>query len=212
MSVTEMGVSSVVYAFVLLLLVDGALALNPNVTSYKVQRRELISSQGESEDDYAGGPHGQPFCDNYRENWTAWSTVTIQDQWAHIFGCSYESEVCATLSYELVDEEKDDLMDIMITKGEFCEPTNLIPFDDREHHIRIETPVSSSGTDLGLTASKAFCVIILCDNGYQEYPCNNIKFRMKIATQACQGAMSSSANTKFLLTVFLTIIPLFLLL
>jgi hypothetical protein len=56
----------------------------------------------------------------------------------------------------------------MLSKGEFCEPNNLSPFDQREHHIRIESPMSFSGKDLGLTASKAFCVIILCNNQYPE--------------------------------------------
>jgi hypothetical protein len=105
-----MGFSSVVYAFVLLNLVDGALAQKPNVTTYmsKLQQRgELISRAGESDDDY-GGPHGQPFCDKYDEKWTDWSTSTIQDGWANIHGCSYESKVCATLSYELIDENADD--------------------------------------------------------------------------------------------------------
>ena len=82
-------------------------------------------------------------------------------------------------------------------------------------------PLSSNGTDLGLTASKAFCVLILCNN--ENHACDKIKFRMKIAThkigtRGCQAAaavissqgdaaVSSSASTNFLLTVFLTIIP-----
>ena len=200
-----MGFSSVVYAFVLLILVDGAMAQNPNVTSYKVQRRELISREGESDDDY-----GVPFCDTYEEKWTDWSTDTIQDQSALIHGCSYESEECATLSYELLDENQDDFMDILLTKGESCNAFSDVSFEDREHHIRIESPASSSGKDIRLPASKALCVIILCDN-QGGYPCDKIKFRMNIATRACQAAVSSSASTNFLLTVFLTIIPLSLL-
>jgi hypothetical protein len=44
---------------------------------------------------------------------------------------------------------------------------------------------------LGLTASKAFCVIILCNN--ENHACDKIKFRMKIATHkigthGCQAA------------------------
>jgi hypothetical protein len=153
-----MGFSSVVYAFVLLNLVDGALAQKPNVNTYtsKLQQRgELISRDSEH--------LGFIFCDTYEEKWTNWTSYTIQDQWGLIHGCSYESEVCTTLSYELLDENGDnywqDFLDIMVTKGNSCASNLDVPFDDREHHIQIKSPVSSSGKDIGLPASKAFCVI-----------------------------------------------------
>jgi hypothetical protein len=204
-----MEFSSVVYAFVLLNLVDGALVQKPNVNTLQ-QRGDLISRDHESGDGFI-------FCDTYEEKWTNWSTHTIQDGWALIHGCSYESEVCATLSYELFDENTEygeDFMDLMVTKGDSCASNLDVPFDDREHHIQMKSPVSSSGKDIGLPASKTFCVIVVCNNDSAypdlDYSCDKIKFRMEIATQTYQGAaaVSSSASTNFLLNVFLTVIPL----
>jgi hypothetical protein len=35
-------------------------------------------------------------------------------------------------------------------KGDSCASNLDVPFDDREHHIQIESPLSSSGKDIGL--------------------------------------------------------------
>jgi hypothetical protein len=233
-----MGFSSVVYAFVLLnLVVDGALAQKPNVMS-KVQRPIL--------GDHSQHLYGDTFCEKEGE-WMPWTGGTIVAGNVHGYGCShYKEEVCATLSYELIDESADDHIDIMLTKGEFCDSSEglsshsfFIPIEDQQHFViqnpllatinwgtGVWDPLSSNGTDLGLTASKAFCVIILCNNAQKS--CDNIKFRMKIATHkigthGCQAAaavsssqataaVSSSASTNLLIAIFLTIVPLALLL
>jgi hypothetical protein len=194
-------------------------ALRGTLTNYS-QKTKSDGGRDEFVFPFQKAPDGESgfiFCDTYEEKLTNWTSYTIQDGWGLIHGCSYESEVCTTLSYELLDENGDDyyqdFLDIMVTKGNSCASNLDVPFDDREHHIHIESPVSSNGKDIGLPASKAFCVILVCKNGDGD-ACDKIKFRMKIATQACQGAaaVSSSASTNFLLTVFLTIIPLSLLL
>ena len=99
-----MGFSSVVYAFVLLnLVVDGALAQKPNVMS-KVQRPIL--------GDHSQHLYGDTFCEKEGE-WMPWTGGwegggTIVAGNVHGYGCShYKEDVCATLSYELIDENAD---------------------------------------------------------------------------------------------------------
>jgi hypothetical protein len=230
-----MGFLSVVYAFVLLILVDGALAQQPWTP---ILQRPILG-------DHSQHLYGDTFCEKEGE-WMKWTggwerPGTIVAGNVHGYGCShYKEDVCATLSYELIDENADDNIDIMLTKGDFCDSSEglsshsyFFPLEGQHHFVmqnpesaffNVVTwgwdPLSSNGTDLGLTASKAFFVLILCNN--ENHACDKIKFRMKIAThkigtRGCQAAaavissqgdaaVSSSASTNLLLTVFLTII------
>jgi hypothetical protein len=98
-----MGFLSVVYAFVLLILVDGALAQQPWTP---ILQRPILG-------DHSQHLYGDTFCEKEGE-WMKWTggwerPGTIVAGNVHGYGCShYKEEVCATLSYELIDENADD--------------------------------------------------------------------------------------------------------
>jgi hypothetical protein len=180
-----MSISTVVYAFVLLNLVDGALA----------QVVELEQPSG---------------CNG---EWSEWYTEnSTLPEAGYIWGCAYDKDVCTTLSYE---HKGVHIMSLMVTEGKGCSAETdasgklKIPFLRRPHFslYPIDGDIAINMGHLS-PASANFCVFVACT---RKEACDTFQFKFRFIETDCNqpisvltttnsdDSKSSSASTNWLL-------------